>query len=89
MLSGLGAPCVAGESGCVPFVSVGVPHVAGIPVQGPEALAVCCSRPDDLRSWSLGGPNAKVVTCEAEEVPERRTRRTRCGRPSDSLGGMG
>ena len=64
---------MVGRFGCVPVVSVGVPHVAGIPVQGPEALAVCCSRPDDLRSWSLGGPNAKVATCEAEMVPGRRT----------------
>ena len=55
----------------------------------PGALAVRYWRPDDLRSWSLGGSNAKVATCEAEEVLKRRTRRTHWGQPVGSLGTMG
>ena len=81
---------MARGSGCVPVVSVGVPHVAGILVLGPEVLAVCCSRPDDLRSWSLGGPDAEAVTGGMEEEAlKRRVRRTHCGRPSDSPGALG
>ena len=63
--------------------------VVGSPVRVPGALAEHQWRPDDPRSWSLGGPNAKVVTCEAEEVPKRRTRRTHCDQPVGSLGAMG
>ena len=34
-------------------------------------------------------PNAKVTTCEEEEVPKRRTRRTHCGQSIGSLGARG
>ena len=40
-------------------------------------------------SWSQGGPSAEAATCGAEEALQRRTRRTHCGRPCDSLGAMG
>ena len=49
---------VLGGAGCVLVVSVQVPQVTGSPAWWPEALAVRCWRPDDLRSWSLGGPDA-------------------------------
>ena len=65
---------MAGGSGCVLVLSVEVPHVAGIPVQEPEALAVCCSRLGDQSSWSLGEPNAEAVMGKAEEALRRRTR---------------
>ena len=63
-------------------VSVQVPQVAGSPVWWPGVLAVRRWRPDDLGSWSLGGPNAKVATCGAEDVPKRRMRRTPAGSQS-------
>ena len=46
-------------------------------------------RNDPGRSWSLAGPSAEAATCGAEETLQRRTRRTHCGRPCDSLGAMG
>ena len=70
-------------------VSVQVPQVAESPAWLPGALVVRYWRPDDLRSWSLGVPNAKVAMCEAEKVPKRRTQRTHCGQPVGILGAMG
>ena len=82
-------PWAAGTADGDPSESVKAPYVAEIPAWGPEASAKSCSRPDDLRSWSLGGPNAEAVTGVVEEAPRRRTQQTHCGRPSDSPGAMG
>lgn len=70
-------PCVAGSSGCVP-------GAARILVGVPTALEVRCSRPADLRSWSLGRPEAEAITGTAKETLERWTRRNHCRKLSDS-----
>jgi len=56
---------------------------------GSEASVVRCSRFDDLISRNLGGPNAEAVTGGAKETPERRARRTHCGRSSGSPDAIG
>ena len=45
-----------------------------------------------MKLWSLGDPTAEAGRSEAvssEEALERRARRTHCGRPCDSLIGVG
>ncbi|CAM9112958.1 unnamed protein product [Ascophyllum nodosum] len=62
------------------------------PTEGWKRTASGEARLDvSVGSWSLGEPNAEVLRGEAgywEEGPERRTRRTHCGRPCDNWGSM-
>ena len=68
----------------VPVVVAQVSLVVG----SPEVKVGRQWRPGEPKSWSLGGPDAKVATCEAKEAPKRRTRRTHCEQPVGSLGAL-
>lgn len=63
-------------------MSVGARRVVGSPAWQLEASVVRCSRPDDRKSWSLGGTKVEVVTGGVQ------TRRTHYGRPGGSPGAM-
>ena len=83
------AAVLASLSGAV-ICRIGDATGASGPTGGWRRLALGGARHNDtVGSWSLGGPSAEAVTSEtkpSEEAPERRTRRTHCGRPGDNLG---
>lgn len=95
------APWAAGSSFGVRTVSARVPHVAVSPAGVPEASAVRFSRQNDLRSWSVSGPNSlraakrlsggrgEFTAGRVREAFKRWTRRTHCWRLSDSPGAIG